>query len=255
MLFCGPLCTVYGLHEMEIHLTRLPRVKTWSVRHDNCTLRHKYEDWSWLHAIQLPAATSDWFACYVPKDLYVVLQVRRLIMTARCFTASCQVWLVCMLLVKWLCRLVCCVTSAKTDHDCTLFYCLSPDVILCGWLGSKHQLTNCLTATCQVWVDFLLRVKWLCKLGNRSERSVTAFLQTWKSKWTVTDCFLSYRCQVRRSWLPFSSADQRPGPSEGSGNHRQRLHWRSGWQSAPWPASDWLREVMNDFDATTAYLK
>ena len=30
-----------------------------------------------------------------------------------------------------------------SKHQLTNCYCFSPDVILCGWLASKHQLTNC----------------------------------------------------------------------------------------------------------------
>ena len=53
------------------------------------------------------------FPCWVPAE----------------YKKAQKTWLVVWWLVKW-------ITWRQTE------VCFSPDVILCGWLGSKHQLTN-----------------------------------------------------------------------------------------------------------------
>ena len=43
-----------------------------------------------------------------------------------------------------ICGLITCVKSKRVNKR-QIEVCFSPDVILCGWLGSNYQLTNCWT--------------------------------------------------------------------------------------------------------------
>ena len=52
------------------------------------------------------------------------------------------------------------------DSLCQMWFCLwthSPDVILCNWLGSKHQLTNCEI------IDRKTGNRWTLRPGKESE--------------------------------------------------------------------------------------
>ena len=47
---------------------------------------------------------------------------------------------------------------------------ISPDAILCGWLGSKHQLTNYWVMDCRLKAEHVvgLDIKWICILFFRT---------------------------------------------------------------------------------------
>ena len=54
------------------------------------------------------------------------------------------------------------MTSGINNLEIRLKFVVSPDVILCGWLGSKHQLPTYLTLTLSCW-------SYLCLIGPRRE--------------------------------------------------------------------------------------
>ena len=77
-------------------------------------------------------------------------------------------------------------------------FAFSPDVILCGWLGSKHQLTNWLTNSCTV--------RYFCLLVCGTEKDLMSWMQTTFLKRSVA---MRWKHQMRTGKVPLGTLAER----------------------------------------------
>ena len=124
------------------------------------------------------------------------------------------------------------MTCEMNNLEIRVKFVFSPDVILCGWLGSKHQLTNQLTVGLQLLFGTSLicccwrgRHQWPCYRGFDDVDKAGADVSSW----------LPTKLHAKPCRKPSRSLWKHNRSLAGAGHVYHS--WFLGWRSALWCSS------------------